>query len=125
MGDDEVEAKKKVRRYDMDVESEIRKYDTTIKEMAYNLNEQQEGFRKEQKQLLELKEHFSKVDSEKDCIANEEGLSDARRSKLEYEKSRRNEASALVQAFWRGIIQREQYQIMKKNKKKEGKKKGK
>merc|ERR1711865_822350 len=82
--DDEVVKKKAVRRYEMDVESEIRKYDTTIKEMAYNLNEHQEGFRKEQKQLLELKEHFSKVDSEKDCIANEEGLSDARRSKLEY-----------------------------------------
>merc|ERR1719487_546290 len=117
--------KKLVRRYEMDVESEIRKYDTAIKEMAYNLNEHQEGFKKEQKQLMELREHFSKVDSEKQCIENEEGLSDARRAKLEYEKSRRHEASALVQAFWRGIIQREQYQVMKKNKKKKGKKKGK
>merc|ERR1711865_177688 len=117
--------KKAVRRYEMGVDGEIKKYDTTIKEVAYNLNEHTEGWRREQKQLMELKEHFSKVDSEKDCIANEEGLSDARKSKLEYEKSRRNEASALVQAFWRGIIQREQYQIMKKNKKKEGKKKGK
>merc|ERR1719158_1763634 len=115
--------KKAVRRYEMDVESEIRKYDTAIKEMAYNLNEHQEGFKKEQKQLMELREHFSKVDSEKECISNEEGLTDARRAKLEYEKSRRNEASALVQAFWRGIVQREQYQIMKKNKKKKGKKK--
>jgi len=119
--------KKAVRRYEMDVDAEIKKYDTTIKEVAYNLNEHTEGWRREQKDLMELKEHFSKVDSEKDCIANEEGLSDARRSKLDYEKSRRNEASALVQAFWRGIIQREQYAIMKKNKKKKGggKKKGK
>jgi len=126
--DDEMVKKKLVRRFEMETEQEIRKYDTAIKEMAYNLNEHQEGFKKEQKQLLELREHFSKVDQEKDCIANEEGLTDARRAKLEYEKSRRNESSALVQAFWRGIIQREQYQIMKKNKKKKGgaaKKKGK
>jgi hypothetical protein len=121
----EVAQKKTVRRYEMDVEGEIRKYDTTIKEMAYHLNEHHEGFKKEQKQLMELREHFSKVDAEKECIANEEGISDARRSKLEYEKNRRNEASAQVQAFWRGILQREQYQIMKKNKKKKGKKKGK
>jgi len=123
--EDEASKKKLVRRQEMDVASEINKYDTTIKEMAYNLNEHQEGYKKEQKQLMELKEHFSKVEAEKECIANEEGLSDARRSKLEYEKSRRGEASALVQAFWRGIIQREQYQVMKKNKKKKGKKKGK
>jgi len=123
---DEVAQKKIVRRYEMDVESEIRKYDTTIKEMAMLLNDHTEGYKKEQKQLMELREHFSKVDAEKDCIAAEEGISHARRDKLEYEKNRRNEASALVQAFWRGIMQREQYQVMKKNKKKKGgKKKGK
>jgi len=125
--EDEVVKKKAVRRYETDLKNEIEKYDTAIKEMSYHLNENQEGFRKEQKQLMELREHFSKVDSEKECISNEEGLSDARKAKLEYEKSRKMEASALVQAFWRGIIQREQYQIMKKNKKKKGKpgKKGK
>lgn len=122
----EHDKKKLVRRHEMDVEKVINEYDTTIKEMAYNLNEHQEGFKKEQKQLMELREHFSKVDSEKDCILNEEGIADARRSKLEAEKSRRNESAAQVQAFWRGIIQREQYQVMKKNKKKKGgKKKGK
>jgi len=118
--EDEATKKKAVRRFEMDVEREIQTYDTTIKEMAVNLNETQEGYKKEQKQLMELKEHFSKVEAEKECIAQEEGLSEARRSKLDYEKSRRGEASALVQAFWRGIIQREQYQIMKKNKKKKG-----
>lgn len=122
---DEASQKKAVRRFEMDVGKEIETYDNAIKEMAHNLNEHQEGFKKEQRQLMELKEHFSKVEAEKECIANEDGLSDARRSKIEYEKNRRNESSALVQAFWRGILQREQYQIMKKNKKKKGKKKGK
>lgn len=124
--EDELAKKKTVRRYEMDVENVIKQYDTTIKEMAYNLNEHQEGFKKEQKQLLELREHFSKVDSEKECISNEEGIADARRAKLEAEKQRRADSAAQVQAFWRGIIQREQYQVLKKNKKKKGgKKKGK
>merc|ERR1719331_2304130 len=79
--DDEAAKKKAVRRFEMDVENEIQKYDTKIKEMAYNLNEHQEGYKKEQKQLSELKEHFSKVEAEKKCIADEEDLSDARRSK--------------------------------------------
>lgn len=116
----EAEKKKQVKRREMDTAAEIRTYDTAIKETLYLLNEDQDGFKREQKQLIELQEHFKKVDMEKECILNEEGLSDARRGKLDYEKSRRNEASALVQAFWRGIIQREQYQIMKKNKKKKG-----
>merc|ERR1719160_2478612 len=53
---DEVAQKKIVRRYEMDVESEIRKYDTTIKEMAMLLNDHTEGYKKEQKQLMELRE---------------------------------------------------------------------
>lgn len=124
--EDELAKKKTVRRYEMDVENVIKQYDTTIKEMAYNLNEHQEGFKKEEKQLKELKEHFEKVDSEKACIDQEEDISNARKAKLEAEKQRRADSAAQVQAFWRGIIQREQYQVLKKNKKKKGgKKKGK
>lgn len=123
---EETEKKRLTKRYEKEVADEIARYDGTIKEMAFNLNEHQEGFRQEQKELMVLQEHFAKVQSEKDCISNEEGITDARRAKLDYEKTQRNEASALVIAFWRGIQQREAYQIMKKNKKKKGgKKKGK
>lgn len=123
---EETEKKRLTKRYEKEVFDEIARYDGTIKEMAFNLNEHQEGFRQEQKELMVLQEHFAKVQSEKDCISNEEGITDARRAKLDYEKTQRNEASALVIAFWRGIQQREAYQIMKKNKKKKGgKKKGK
>lgn len=118
--------KKAVKRYETDVENVIKQYDDRIKEMAYNLHEHQEHFAKEQRQLTELREHFQKVDFEKECISAEEGLAEARRSKLKAEAERKNEASAMVQAFWRGISQREAYQQMKKNKKKKGKgKKGK
>lgn len=118
--EEEISKKKTAKRYEMDVENQIKQYDTTVKEMAYNLNEHQELYKKEQRQLNELREHFEKVDAEKECIANEEAIVDARRSKLNTERTRRDESASLVQAFWRGIIQREGYTAMKKNRKKKG-----
>merc|ERR1712232_1371317 len=93
---DENAQKKGAKRYEMDVEDQIKKYDQKIKEMAYNLNDHEEGFKKDQKHLLELKEHFAKVDHERDCIQQEQGITDARKSKMEAEKSRRNESASMV-----------------------------
>merc|ERR1712113_79890 len=85
---DEEQAKKKTaKRYEMDVESVIKQYDVQIKEMAYNLSEHQELYKKDQRQLNELKEHFEKVDEEKACISAEEAIADARRHKMETEKT--------------------------------------
>mmetsp|Transcript_41031 Transcript_41031/g.89655 ORF Transcript_41031/g.89655 Transcript_41031/m.89655 type:complete len:388 (+) Transcript_41031:191-1354(+) len=123
--EEEMVKKKGVKRYEMDVEAVIKHYDTQVRDTAIMLNEHQELDNKEVRQLNELREHFEKVDREQDCIASEEGIVDARRAKLEAEKKRRNESSALVQAFWRGIIQREQFGVMKKARKKKGKKGGK
>jgi len=47
----------------------------------------------------------------------------ARRQKLDNEKKTKSEMAAMLQAYWRGIIQREQYGAMKKAAKKGGKKK--
>merc|ERR1712125_149693 len=113
--------KKTVKRYEMDVETVIKQYDTQVKDMAYTLNEHQELQKKEAKQLQELREHFEKVDAEKDCIANEESIADARRLKLEADRSRKNHAAEIVQAFWKGIIQREIFKVEKMKRKKKGK----
>merc|ERR1712187_503886 len=60
---DEEQAKKKMaKRYEMDVESVIKQYDVQVKDMAFNLSEHQEAYKKEQRQLNELREHFEKVD---------------------------------------------------------------
>jgi len=118
--DEEASKKKAVKRYEREVEEVIKQYDTQVKEMAYNLSEDQEKFKKDQRQLNELTEHFGKVEEEKGCINAEEAIADARRKKLQFEQDRRNESSALVQAFWRGIIQREQFAVMKRSKKKKG-----
>merc|ERR1712066_514609 len=115
--------KKTVRRYEKNVETEIEKYDEEIKEITTAKSEHSDGFKREQKQLEELREHFRKVDAEKYCINAEEGIADARKAKQKYERDRKAQASSQVQAFWRGILQRELYQVMKKSKKsKKGKK---
>merc|ERR1719238_106064 len=88
--DDETSKKKTVKRYEMDVEDVIKKYDTQVKDMAYMLNEHQELQKKEAKQLQELREHFEKVDAEKAHISNEESIADARRLKIESERARKN-----------------------------------
>eukprot|EP00929_Paragymnodinium_shiwhaense_P098524 TRINITY_DN59_c0_g1_i1.p1 TRINITY_DN59_c0_g1~~TRINITY_DN59_c0_g1_i1.p1 ORF type:complete len:381 (+),score=171.16 TRINITY_DN59_c0_g1_i1:136-1278(+) len=119
--DDETAKKKLVKRYEMEVEGVIKQYDSQVKDMAYMLNEHQELQKKEQKQLQELREHFEKVDAEKECILNEESIADARRQKLEADKTRKTHAAEKVQAFWKGIIQREIFKVEKLKRKKKGK----
>lgn len=118
--EEETTKKKLVKRYEMDVENVIQQYDSKVKDMAWKLNEDQEMQKKEQKLLGELQEHFEKVDAEKDFIKAEDGLAEARRAKQQKEAENRNNSSALVQAYWRGIVQREMYVVMKKSKKKKG-----
>jgi len=121
--EEELGQKSRAKRYEMDVESVIKQYDVQVKEMAFTLGERMDAYKKEQKQLNELADHFKKVEEERSTIAAEEAIADARRNKREAERARRDASSALVQAFWRGIIAREQYGQMKKAKKKKGGKK--
>merc|ERR1719272_1735907 len=80
--EDEVTRQRLAKRHETDVDKKIQEYDKEIKTLAGHLNEYQEGYKKEQKQLQELREHFVKVDAEKECIAREEELEEARRTKL-------------------------------------------
>mmetsp|Transcript_64083 Transcript_64083/g.164885 ORF Transcript_64083/g.164885 Transcript_64083/m.164885 type:complete len:390 (-) Transcript_64083:102-1271(-) len=118
--EEETSLKSKAKRYTQDVEAVIKQYDEAIKEKAFQQLEQEAFHKKDQKQLTELADHFKKVDQEKSTIEAEEALSEVRKKKRDDERRRQNESSALVQAFWRGIVQREQYAQMKKSKKKKG-----
>jgi len=120
--DNEKGQKKQCKREEKNVYDLIEKYDKEVREFAQQQNEQEDGFKRERKRLTELKEHFAKVEQERECILQETGLQESRRAKMEAEKARRDDASSLVQAFWKGIIQREQYASMKRSKKKGGKK---
>lgn len=126
--EEEAGKKRKVRGDEKMIDREIKRFDEDIRSHTINLQNLKEASKKEDRQLTELREHFKKVEMENDCIRTEEGLVEARRAKMEKERARRNQMSALVQGFWRGIIMREQFAQMRKNKKKKkasGKKKGK
>lgn len=118
--EEEMIKKKNAKRYEMDVDAVIKNYDEKVKDLALNLGQHQEAYKRDSRQLTDLKEHFDKVDEEKNCIQQEEAITKARQTKLDEEKKRKAGASRLVQAFWRGIIQREQFQAMKKKNKKGG-----
>merc|ERR1719410_3258390 len=115
-----MEKKMKAKRHTKEVVEVIEAYDVKVKDMAAELAERQDLYTKEKKQMQELSDHFKKVDEEKMNIEAEEAIANARKAKREMESEKRKWASALVQAFWRGIIQREAYGAMKKAKKKKG-----
>jgi len=123
--EEETVKKKTAKRYEKEVDDVIQQYDKEVKELAGHLAEHDDLFKKDRRRLGDLKERFEKVDAERACIDAEEAISEARRKKLNDEMDRRNYSSSLVQAFWRGIIQRQEYVTMKKNKKKKGGKGGK
>lgn len=123
--EEEAAKKKAAKRYETDVESLIKQYDEKVRELASELSDLNEGLRKDTRVYNELKEHFEKVDEEKECIRAEEALTEARATKFAAERDRQNAASALVQAFWRGIKQRQDSQDLKKKMKKKPAGKGK
>lgn len=120
---EENERQKNARRFEREVGDKIREYDEKVREITQEIAETRELKDKDNKRLVELEERFYKIDEERECIRQEESIVDARKKKLEDEKQRRNEMAALVQAYWRGIVTREQYATLKKQKKK-GKKGG-
>jgi len=124
--EDEIGLRRQKVRRETDVENVIKSYDSAVMEMVVDFNCHVDEYKKEQKSLQELKEHFSKVDAEKERISHEEAITRTRLKKAEMERQKRQLSASTVQAFWRGILQREEFVKLKKaSRKKGGKKKGK
>jgi chromosome segregation ATPase len=118
--EEEIGKKKTAKRYEKEVDDVIQQYDREVKDLASHKSEHDDLFKKDSRRLNDLKERFEKVEQEKLCIEAEEAIAEARRKKMEDEQERRNYSSSLVQAFWRGIMQRQEFVQMKKAKKKKG-----
>lgn len=116
--DKEAQSKKQVKRFETEIEGIIKEYDENVKSSAFKMSEHQEKQKKELKILTDLKEHFEKVDAENDCIENEEQIAAARSKKAADDKAKKNQMSAMVQAFWRGIMERDKFAIEKKKRRK-------
>merc|ERR1719486_606588 len=64
--EDEIGLRRQKVRRETDVENVIKSYDTQVMEMISEFNCHVDGYKQEQKWLQELKEHFDKVDAEKE-----------------------------------------------------------
>jgi hypothetical protein len=122
--EDEIGLRRQKVRRETDVENVIKSYDAAVMEMVVDFNCHVDEYKKEQKSLQELKEHFSKVDAEKERISHEDAITRTRMKKAEMERQKRQLSASTVQAFWRGIMQREEFVKMKKASRKKGGKKG-
>lgn len=61
-------------------------------------------YKREQKDLIELEEHFSKLNAENIRVQKEKELDDLRQTLINDEKKRQGDAARLVQAFWTGTL---------------------
>lgn len=118
--EDEIGLRRQKVRRETDVENVIKSYDSAIVEMVADYNSHVVEYKKEQKNLMELKEHFAKVDTEKERIRSENLISQTRQRKITQEQTRRNNQASLLQAYWRAILQREEFVKIKKAAKKKG-----
>merc|ERR1712139_22133 len=118
--EDEIGLRRQKVRRETDVENVIKGYDSAILEMVADYNSHVVEYKMEQKNLMELKEHFAKVDTEKERIRSEDVISQIRQRKIQQERARRNGQASLLQAYWRAILQREEFVKIKKAAKKKG-----
>ncbi|CAD7933421.1 unnamed protein product [Amoebophrya sp. A25] len=123
--EDEVGLRRKKKRFETDIEELVTNYDSVMRAAHEEYETSLVELRKEQKELGELEEHFAKLDEEERRVRMETEMEALRDKLVEEEKEREAEAAATLQAFWKGMTGRLDYQIMKKQKKGKKGKKGK
>jgi len=118
--EDEVNLRGKKRRGEMEVDKLVKDYDTDILAIQEELDSQVQEYDKENKRLETLSDHFDKVDLERQRKLGEEEVTKARTNRIAKEEEKKNEFAALIQAVWRGLLQREEFVKLRKAKKKGG-----
>lgn len=111
----------KKRRGENDLMQVIQGYDTQIAELTTDYEAQVVDYKKEQKELEELEEHFAKVDMENARLEQELQIVNARTAKMAAKRKKEDDMATLVQSYWKAIIDREAFSKEKKAKKKKQK----
>merc|ERR1719265_1053474 len=111
----------KKRRGENDLMQVIQGYDTQIAELTTDYEAQVVDYKKEQKELEELEEHFAKVDMENARLEQEQQIVNARTAKMAAKRKKEDDMATLVQSYWKAIIDREAFSKEKKAKKKKQK----
>merc|ERR1711935_166369 len=119
----EVELNKigKKRRGENDLMQVIQGYDTQIAELTTDYEAQVVDYKKEQKELEELEEHFAKVDMENARLEQEQQIVNARLTKKTNLRKKEDDMATLVQSYWKAILDRVAFVAEKKAKKRKQK----
>ena len=110
--------KKQKSRREIDIETIVKKYENDKSRLTADLSEQELMYKKEMEELTKLRAHFKRADAEADRVAAELELGTVRTRKMKQNKERLDSCASLLQAFWRGVIQREEYAKLRKSSKK-------
>jgi chromosome segregation ATPase len=111
----------KKRRGENDLMQVIQGYDTQIAELTTDYEAQVVDYKKEQKELEELEEHFAKVDMENARLDQEQQIVNARLTKNANKRKKEDDMATLVQSYWKAILDRVAFVAEKKAKKRKQK----
>ena len=95
----------------------VAQYDETMASSEQEYQNSLKSLRTEQRELAELEAHFAKLDAESNRQARERDMEDFRGDLIKKEKERLGECASFVQAFWRGLVGREDFIKLRKSKK--------
>merc|ERR1712194_264376 len=123
--EDEVTLRRKKKRGESDLDELVTNYDSVMKSAADEYTVSLNEMKREQKELSELEDHFSKLDAEEQRVKREKEMENLRDSLLSKEKDRLAKCASFIQAYWKGLVAREEFVKLRKQKKGKGGKKGK
>jgi hypothetical protein len=101
-----------------DVEHLIGSYDDTVQKVAQEISDLRRNLAREEAELETLRADFLDADTEFARIAEEQCLEDARLRKLRNERLRLDNFASTFQAYWKGVLGREEFVKLKKAAKK-------
>eukprot|EP00743_Colponemidia_sp_Colp-15_P000924 GILK01001019.1.p1 GENE.GILK01001019.1~~GILK01001019.1.p1 ORF type:complete len:411 (-),score=115.83 GILK01001019.1:163-1353(-) len=126
--DDEDHLRKRKMKIENEVEQWINKYDRDMDAKVQEVVDIKAMYEEERRKLTELEEHFAKIDAERERISEEQEIIAERQRKHQEKENFRHRMAAKIQAHWKGLVTRRDFEKLKKSKKKKkkaGKKGGK
>lgn len=120
--EEEVTLRRRKMRGETEVDKLIKDYDYEVLRNVDEYQSQLSEYEKEKRKLELLKDHFIKVDKEKQRKLEEEELTKTRLKRLHVAEQFRHQKASVIQALWRGIQGRAEVAKLRKDRKKGGKK---
>ena len=109
-------------RREVEIEAIIHKYDADMERLTAVHKSNLAEFKREEEELRKLRSHFAAVDDDVMRISQENALEDARLAKQAAERAKLDEMATILQSFWKGLVQREEFAKVLKAARKKGKK---